>query len=109
MEISAKTKDQTAEQAVTVSYEFGANLSDAVQLFGEDVIFNKAIDSLVIDVQAHIRRLIKKGSNPTEIAAVLAGWKPGVSTTVRRSAGEKVQDLITRMTPEERIALLKEL
>ena len=120
MEIKARLKD--SKDVFAASYNFGENLDELVAQVGGDVVYNKAIDSLVIDCQSNMRRIIKAGLEPKkgaavksvqEIASEIANWagqwKPSAVTGIRKSAPEKVQDLIGRMSAEEKAALLKQL
>lgn len=112
VDVSAKLKDvegQAPNPVVTVQYDFGASMSETIALFGEQVVFNKAVDSLVIDCQALVRRAIRKGKTQAEIQALVDAWKPSAASTVRKSATEKVGDLVGKMSAEEKAALLKSL
>ena len=117
MEIKAKLKD--SPDIILVNYNFPATLEDAVKKFGADVVFSKAMDSLVIDVQAIVRRHMKaptdkdgkvtgKGKTQAEIQAIVSAWIPGVGA-IRRSPVEKIGTLIEQMSPEEKKALLAKL
>lgn len=122
MEVSARITGQ--KEPTKVQYNFGNNLDEMVKLFGGDLVFNKALDALVIDAQSNVRRIIKKGlehkvdGKPApktadaiqkEASAWAANWKPSAATGVRRSAAEKVGDLISSMSPEEKAKLLATL
>lgn len=121
-QVSARLKDQ--KEAISVNYNFGSNLVEMIKIFGEEIVFNKAADALVIDCQSNIRRIIKKGlenkvdGKPApksladiakEAVAWAAQWKPSTATGVRKSAPEKVADLVATMTPEQKAELLKKL
>jgi hypothetical protein len=117
MEISAKKKDSPT--VITVNYEFPENLKDLAAKFGDAVVYGKAMDSLVIDVQAMVRRhmtdsvdakgvVTSKAKTQDEIQALVKAWVPGVGA-VRRSPVEKVGTLIAQMSPEEKKALLAQL
>lgn len=117
MEVSAEVRS-IERDAVTVEYEFGETLEEMVELFGEDVVANRAKAAMVIDLQAGIRRHMvdqtdKDGNVTTpaksddEIQAWAASWKPGVKRVARKSAKEKLQELLSGMTPEQRAALLE--
>lgn len=107
MEVKAKLKDQDA--ATVVNYNFGDNLEGMRALFGDEVVFNKALDALVIDCQSNVRRLIKKGKSQAEIQAEIDKWKPSTVSAVRKSAAEKVQDLVGQLTPDQKKELLAQL
>jgi hypothetical protein len=111
MEITAKLKD--SEVSATVNYEFGSNLDEMVAKFGADVVFEKAQDALVIDVQSMVRRHLRgtdkvaaKGQD--EIQTLVDGWVPGVGVS-RKTSVEKAAALITNMSAEQKAALLAQL
>ncbi len=114
MEISSRLKDWPKEKpSVTVNYDMPENLEGLVAKFGADVVAAKCIDSVVIDIQANVRRLIKKEGaealTQDQIQAKISEYKPSASTAVRRSPAEKVEDLAGKMTPEEKKALIAKL
>lgn len=122
MQVSARLKDQ--KEATVVNYEFGNSLDDMVARFGKDVVFNKALDAFVIDCQSNVRRIIKKGLEnkvdgkpaPKQLSVITkeaqawaSGWKPSAVSGVRKSATEKVSDLVANMTPEQKAELIRKL
>ena len=112
-EVVAKLSD--GDRVVKQNYDFGNDLNDMVNKFGEEVVFNNCRKSLVIDLQALIRRKMKpakEGEAPAtdeQITADVKAWVPGVSTTVRKSASEKAKDAIDKLSPEEKKSLLAAL
>lgn len=117
MEIKAKLKD--SNEVVAVQYDIPQDLDGLVAKFGADIVASNAIDSLVISVQALVRRHMRptvdkagKVTSPAksaaEIQAIVNAYKPGTGT-VRRTPVEKIGDLISQMTPEQKADLLKSL
>jgi len=117
MEIKSKLKDD--KEHTIVNYNFPSDLKGLTEKFGADVVFGKAMDSLVIDVQALVRRHLKgstdkdgkvttKPKTQAEIQEIVKAWIPGVGA-VRKSPVEKVGTLIGQMSAEEKAALLKQL
>ncbi len=110
-EVTAKLKDQAT--GVTVTKNFGSNLAECTALFGEEVVFSKAVDALVIDCQSNMRRLIRKGGDDAKqenIQKVITAWVPKVGAAgPRKSPVERVTDIFKGMTPEDRKALLASL
>lgn len=126
MKVSAKLSKENAEKLgvpqVTVEAEANipATLAEKVKAFGEEIVNGAVEDSLVISVQALMRRMMvprkdkdgkitKAASTPAEIQAAVAAWKPDVRTTVRQSAFEKASAAIGSLSPEEKKALLASL
>lgn len=114
MKISARLKEWPKEQpSIEIEYPMPATLQELVAQFGEDVIYNKAVDSITIDVQSNMRRMVKSKNEadrtPEAIQAKLATYKPSAVTRVVRSPAEKVQDLVGALSAEEKKALIKQL
>lgn len=118
MKISARTKGHPTP--VAVECNIPGSLADKVKLFGEDVVNASAEDSLIITVQALMRRLMeptkskdgkvtREAQTPTQIQAAVAAWKPDVRSVVRQSAFEKASSSLDKLSPEERKALLAKL
>lgn len=117
MQISARLSDWPKEQpAVTCDYKAmteNPTLEELIEAFGKDVVASKAVDSIVIDVQALMRRQLRakeeKDRTPEAIQAKLDGYKPSASTNVRRSASDRAEELIGKMSAEEKEALIAKL
>lgn len=107
MEVSAKTKEKPTP--VKVQYEVPEELPALVTYFGEKVVAAAARGSIVISLQAFIRRHIDKGSDQATIEKEVAGWKPDVRTIVKQSAFERASSSIEKLSAEERKALLEKL
>jgi len=75
MQITAKKDGKSA----TIEYDFGVNLSEMTEKFGEDVVFTNARKSFVITAQAAMRRMIDVGKSDEEIQEKMKLWKPGVA------------------------------
>ena len=104
--ISAKTKDHP--ESVTVNYDMPETLEGLVEKFGAEAIANAARDSLVISIQALLRRHIEKPQE--ELQALADAWVPGQrQAPVAKSAFEKATSNITKLSPEERAELLRRL
>jgi len=126
MKISAKLSEKTATKLgvsaapVAVECNIPATLAEKVKLFGEDVVNATSEDSLIITVQALIRRMmapkvdkagkvLAPGSDAAAIQAAVSAWRPDVRTLVRQTAFEKASSSLDKLTPEERKALLAKL
>src|ERR1035437_6829309 len=117
MKISAKSGKLAP---LTVDVNIPAALADKVKLYGEEVVNSAAQDSLVISVQALMRRhmvdkvdkagkVVAKAKTASEIQAAITAWKPDVRSVVRQSAFEKASTSLDKLTPDERKALLAKL
>lgn len=106
--IKDKDGNQIEEVEGNVEYNFGENLDEAVEMFGSDVVFSNFKQSAVISCQARIRAALTAGKRDNDLQAVIDEWKPGVKTVTRKSAAEKLKDLLSGKTPEEIAAILAE-
>jgi hypothetical protein len=121
MKISATVnKGKPEARTCEIEVNIPGDLDGLVALYGKDVAYNAAIDSLVITVQAGMRRAMEDkvskdgkvtpGKTQAEIQALYGpNWRPDVRTVVRQSAFEKAQTSIKQLSAEERAALLAEL
>lgn len=105
VEVTAQTSEGAA---ITFEYEFGSNYAEAAELFGADIVWAYAYRALTIAAQGRARSLINAGKNADEIKAAMAEWKPG-APRVSRSPEDKIRDLMEKMSPEDRAAILQEI
>lgn len=110
MQINAKVTDPKFKgRVVSATYDFGSSLAEAVEKFGEQVVYGVFLDQAVIRLQALLRRCITDEVKDAEIAKKVSDWKMTVGGRERRSASEKVQDLLGKMSPEQKAELIKSL
>lgn len=107
--ISAKLSNQEDNEAVTVEYDFGDNLQDAAEKYGEDVVFQRFRSAATVDLQSLIRRGIKAGKDAATIQQEASEWAPGVRKTTKKSAEERIKEQFSKLSQEEREALMAEL
>ena len=103
IEVSAKT-GEGAE--ASLNYDFGADLKDAVNKFGDEVVFTNFRKSAKIDLQSVMRRYLTAGK---DVADLLNIWKPGV--TLERTVDPKAaaKNAFSKMSDEEKRAFIQEL
>ena len=94
-----------------VNYDLGDSLADAVAKFGEEVVFSGFKADATVAIQGRMRALLKKEQTQEQIAADLAGWKPGVKSAAIRGpvTVASVVDKFKAMSPEEQQAFLAAL
>jgi hypothetical protein len=109
VEIKATFKKGDVEKEFVVAYDFGANLEEAAQKFGADVVYNNFVRSGKITIQAAIRRWADAGLDEATIAQK-------VGTLVLGVAAERVVDPIAstisrfaNMDPAQQQELLAKL
>ena len=84
-----------------------ADLATLVSSFGDDAVFNHAKRSFIVSLQSFIRSQIEADKTPEEIQEAINDWKPGQKRP-GKSPQERAQELLAKMTPEERQRLLQE-
>lgn len=102
---SGEHKDKQA----TVEYPplDAENIEQLVENFGADIVFSKAKQAVVINLQSFIRSQIEAGKSPDEIQEAANEWRPGTRRPAK-SAAEKLGELLAKMSPAEREALLQQ-
>jgi hypothetical protein len=102
IEVTAKKNEAEG----TINYDFGENLEEMTEKFGESVTFTNARANMKIVLQAAMRRRLEAGQPVDDLAD---NWKPGVQM-------ERIVDPIAAakakyatMTDEEKAAFLEDL
>lgn len=109
--IAAKAGTSDDAPTASVEYDFGENLAEAAELFGDDVVFSRFVSAATVDLQALIRRnlTLEEPKSEAEIQTLVAEWRPGVSSRKRVSASEKAQRAVDNLSEAEKAALLESL
>lgn len=101
-----------------VEFDYGKDLAEMVEKFGEKVVFTKARMAMSLDVGSRCRAWMEQelleGKSPEEaqiaVQENLNAWTPAVGTRTKKEVKpEKVKSLISRLSPEQKEALLAEL
>lgn len=105
--------------SVSIDYNFGESATDAIELFGDDVVLSLFRQAAVVNLQSVLRRYavykdedgnsITRTSEEVADEDTVANWKPGVSTRSAKSPTDKAMDLIGKMSDAERLELLASL
>jgi hypothetical protein len=116
-EITAKTTSGPREgQAFTVKYDIPDSIQEALDRYPEEVVYSRFKGSLVIDLQSFMRTQIQKEDFSTANLELAVngdgseenpGWAPGIRAK-GKSVGEKIQDMLAKLTPEQREEILAE-
>ena len=105
IEVTANKDSRSA----TVSYDFGDNLAQAVEKFGEEVVFTNMQQSMKISLQALLRRGFDKGQSDEEIATAAAAWKPGVASQRTTDPVSTITAKWATLDPKKKAELLAQL
>jgi len=90
-------------------YDFGENLQDAAQKYGEDTVFKLYRQQAVVRAQAVARTHLTAGKSIDEVQQVLNGWKPDATMSRAKSPVEKLAAKFAKLSPEEKQALLESI
>ena len=101
--------EKTSGKKVAVTYNFGASLAEAIEKFGEDVVFSGFRRTSVITAQGIMRRLAKAGKTDAEIQTAISGWKPGVAAERISDPVARLKSMFSSMSAEERQKIMAEL
>lgn len=93
----------------TVMYDFGDTLSDAVDKFGEEIVFGCYSAQAKISGQAAIRRQMENGKSQEDITASMTDWKPGQKMERVTDPVAALKAKMVLMSDEDRQALLADL
>lgn len=108
MEVSAQiNKGDNAGKSATVNVPSldAEDLKTLVENFGEQEVYDHARRSFVVSLQSNIRAQIDAGKSDQEIQEAALEWRPG-RTRVTRSPQERISEMLGKMSPAEREALL---
>ena len=110
MEVTAQiNKGDNAGKSVSVQYPLldAADLKTLVENFGETEVFEHAKRSFVVSCQSFLRTQIDAGKTDEGIQEAVNEWRPGQKRATK-SPGERIAELMAKMSPAEREAMLKE-
>lgn len=112
--VSAKVKDAEGNvsevRKFSADYDFGGKVEEAIMRFTPEVVYNVFEKKAVIQGQDLVRPLLAAGKSEKEVAAALAKWKPsGETQRARKSVQDKYLEDLRAMSPEARLAAIKEL
>lgn len=64
-------------RTATIVIDFGENLTESTELFGDKVVYSNFVANAKITAQGAIRRMLENGSDQETIETCMAEWKPG--------------------------------
>lgn len=98
---TANGNKQTATRSINLEFETGTNLDEMVALFGEQPVFDAAVDSVIIAIQSNVRRYMKAGKTDDEVKALVAAYKPGVRSARVVTKSLTTEEIIAKLTSGE--------
>lgn len=108
--VQAKVKSgDRAGEIFAIEYEMPGTIDEARQKWGDDVAFSQLKAAVVISLQSFMRQQIQKdGATTDSVQAACQEWSPSKGRGPARPISERAQELLGRMSIEERQALLEE-
>lgn len=94
---------------VSVSFDFGADLDEAVEKHTKEQVFALYKAKGVIAVQDAGRRLLTSGKSPEEVIELMKSFKFGMTLRTPVDPKTAAMSALSGMTPEERTQFLKDL
>lgn len=107
-----KTTESNEDNArsIDVDFDFGDTTARAVELFGEEAVYNQFVKGAKVSLQGFIRaKLADIEMTDDAILASVTDWKPGTRTPRAVSKTSKLEKLLDGMTTEEKVALIAKL
>jgi monomeric isocitrate dehydrogenase len=108
MEVKA-TVPKLGDLELTAEVNLGANLDEAKELFGDDVVFSIYLAEAIIKAQAVMRGLALKEKTAAEIAEYMTTWKPGQSRVSGEAGLGSLLKKFEKMSPEKQKELIAKL
>ncbi len=109
VEITARVKVGDDLREATIFKDLGDDCPDAIDKFGDTVVFTNYRASAKITAQSAIRRYLKAGKSPEEIVKLMEAWKPGVAIERISDPVAAFKAKFASKSPEEQAAILEEL
>lgn len=112
-EVSAKytgnEEKQLQERTIKANYDFGENLAEAIEKYGEEVVFSNYARQAKVSIQAYIRSQADQGKSDAEIQEALDSYKLGVVQRSGKSKVAKASELFANMSDEDKKAFIASL
>ena len=107
IEVTATKKDTDREVKAIV--DLGDNCQDAINKFGEEVVFTNFVSQAKIRAQAIMRDMLTEGKTDAEISDFMASWKPGTTRERSFDPTAALLNKFEKLTPEEQQEYLAKL
>jgi len=92
----------------TVEFNPGDDLAEAVEMYGEDIVYERWLRQVRRDLGNAIRSSLNSGKTPQAVEEELSDWRPDVT---RRSSGSSktLEQQFAELSEEEKQAKLEQL
>ena len=106
------TSEGQADDArkIDIEFDFGGSSARAVELFGEDAVYNGFVRGAKVALQGFVRaKLSDPELGDEEILVAVSEWKPGARATRATSKTSKLEKLLAGMDADEKAGLIAKL
>lgn len=93
-------------QILSAEYNFGENLAEAIELFGEEIVHAHFTAHAVVSLQSRMRSAAKQGQDVQE---EVDKWKPGQVTRRGKTPVEKALADFGKMDEAQQAAFIQQL
>lgn len=109
-EVQAQVKSgDRANEVFTVKYEMPTTIDEAREMWGDEVVFSQLMGAVVISLQSYMRQQIQKDNATADsVQEACSTWTPKRGRGPARPISERAEELLKKMDPETREALLRE-
>lgn len=101
--------DEDGRVASSFIFNAGATTEEAVEMFGEDTVYDHYVRNATVKAQAAVRRELEAGTHPDDIPEQLAGWRPDVTHTATKDPKSNILSNYGKLTDEDKQAMLAQL
>ncbi|OQB10010.1 MAG: hypothetical protein BWY21_00574 [Parcubacteria group bacterium ADurb.Bin216] len=109
VEVKATYKKGDVDKEAVILYDFGGNIQEAIEKFGEDVVFSNYLRAGKITIQAAVRRYLAAGVEGDALQEKVNGIKLGVAAERIVDPGQVALNAFAKMTPEQQLEILQKL
>lgn len=109
LKIVATKKIDDVEYSSEIEVDLGANIQDAISMFGEEVVYTNFLRASKIEAQAAMRRKLEAKATPEEVAEYMKNWKPGVQMERVSDPTAAITKKLQTMSQDEQDAFIEEL
>ncbi len=92
----------------SVPFDFGKDLDELIEIFDMDreLIYYHAVSSLRVGLQNWIRGSLAQGATQEKMLEDVKKWDPPTGKPRGKSKIDRVKELLSKLSPEEREAIL---
>jgi len=113
MYIVIDTKAGGETRRITLEYDFGADLSEALSFTSADVVFSHYVSSGTLEITKLVRKMMADKLSDEAIKERMKHYKlPSLEMKFPadvQKAIEKINTILPTLTPDERLRVVKEL